>query len=189
MKKGNIIFLNGVSSSGKTSLAKMLQSKLEEPFYWVSCDAFCNMWPEKFMQTDPIKTYLRIQSGMHHTIKLFSDMGINAIVDHVLVEPYKTLEECVSLLHDYPVLFVHVVCPVEELRRREEARGDREIGQGESQLSVLSPQNMYDITVDTFHSTLEQCADQIIERMNDSEKWEAFQKLWSQMENRPSDNA
>lgn len=182
MDKGRIIFLNGVSSCGKTSLAKVLQSKLDEPFYWLSVDAFCNMWPEKFMQTDPIQTYLRIQSGMHHTIRLFSDRGINTIVDHVLEAPYKTMEECVSLLHDRPVLFVHVVCPLEELRRREKARGDREIGQGESQLPLLTPQDTYDMTVDTFHNTLEQCADRIIERMNEPEKWQAFQKLWSQIE-------
>ena len=40
MEKGKIIFLKGVSSSGKTTLAKSLQEQLNEPFYWPAADSF-----------------------------------------------------------------------------------------------------------------------------------------------------
>lgn len=38
MNKGHIIFLNGTSSSGKTTIAKALQEKLAEPYMYVSVD-------------------------------------------------------------------------------------------------------------------------------------------------------
>ncbi|WP_202798025.1 phosphotransferase-like protein [Rickettsiella massiliensis] len=42
-----IIFLNGVGSVGKTSIAKNLQSILEEAYLHVGVDQFMAMMPEK----------------------------------------------------------------------------------------------------------------------------------------------
>ena len=183
MQKGKIIFLNGVSSAGKTTLAKALQNKLSEPFYLLANDMFCDMAPEKFWDINVGETIWRALLGLHHTIKTFSDVGINSIVDDVLFQD--GMEECVEILHDYNVLFVHVVClSLEELRRREKQRGDRGIGQGESQLAGLSPQDTYDITVDTFADSTEVCADKIIEMLGNSEKFTAFGILWEEMQNK-----
>ena len=186
MEKGKIIFLNGVSSAGKTTLAKALQNKLSEPFYLLANDTFCDMGPEKFWDIDAGATCDRALKGMYYSIKAFSDIGINVIVDDVLLKVdengYDRLEECVKLLHDYSVLFVHVVCSdLEEQRRREKERGDRGIGQGEGQLSQLSPQDTYDITVDTSANTTEECADKIIEMLAYPEKFTAFKILWEEM--------
>ena len=183
MQKGKIIFLNGVSSSGKTTLAKALQEKLSEPFYHLSNDTFCYMSPDKFIDIDMGETYDRALKGMYHTIKAFSDIGINVIVDDVLLKKgYDRLGECVRLLRYYDALFVHVVCSdLEELRRREKQRGDRGIGQGESQLPQLNPQDTYDITVDTHKNSTEECADQIIEMLDYPEKFTAFKTLWEQI--------
>jgi len=184
MQKGKIIFLNGVSSAGKTTLAKALQKKLSEPFYLLANDMFCDMASEKFWDINATETCDRALKGLYHTIKTFSDIGINVIVDDVLLnEGYDRLGECLGLLHDYNVLFVHVVCSsLEELRRREKQRGDRGIGQGESQLPQLNPQDTYDITVDTFADSTEICADRIIEMLDSSEKFTAFGILWEEMQ-------
>ena len=182
-QKGKIIFLNGVSSSGKSTLAKALQEKLNEPFYLLTNDTFCDMSPDKFINIDWIATYDRALKGMYYTIRAFSDICINTVVDDVLLKDdnYDRLTECVALIHDYPILFVHVICSsLEELRRREKERGDRGIGQGESQLSQLNPQDTYDITVDTFENTTEECADKIIEMLDYPERFTAFKTLWSQ---------
>ena len=189
MEKGKIIFLNGVSSAGKTTLAKALQAKLSAPFYLLANDTFCDMAPEKFWDIDAGATCDRALKGMYHSIKAFSDIDINVIVDDVLLKVdengYDRLEECVTLLHEYNVLFVHVVCSdLEELRRREKERGDRGIGQGEGQLSELRPQDTYDITVDTFANTTEECAAQIIEMLDKPEKFTAFKTLWEQLHNK-----
>ena len=179
MQKGEIIFLNGVSSAGKTTLAKTLQAQLDKPFYWLSVDAFDSMIPEKYNNRENISVVLKAVSAMHHTIKNFSDMGLNVIVDHVF-ERQDWMDECVELLHEYHVLFVHVTCPLDELRRREKERGDRKIGQGEAQLSLLNPIETYDVTVDTLNSSKEECADEIIKLLNYPEKFAAFKTLWLQ---------
>ena len=185
--RGKIIFLNGVSSSGKTTLARKLQERLEEPFFLFQLDIFFEMMrmPENcYAYSDNNGMYdhdkwlqieNKILSAFHHTIKTFADMGFHTIVDRVFIE-----QKYVELFHEYLVLFVLVTCPLEELRRREKERGDRDIGQGESQLAELNPQDTYDITVDTHNNTSEECADKIIEMLNYPDKWTAFKTLWEQ---------
>ena len=192
MEKGKIIFLNGVSSVGKTTLAKALQLQLDEPYYIFNTDMFLGtgvMLPEKFTTYDTAgwKFMLKTLSGMHNTIKLYSDMGMNVIVDHVLTNSVldkdpKALEECVELLHESPVLFVHVTCPLHELRRREKERSDRQIGQAEAQLPTLVPSDIsvYDLSVDTFQNTKAECVEKITEMLDTPEKHRAFNILWAQ---------
>jgi chloramphenicol 3-O phosphotransferase len=179
MEKGNIIILNGVSSSGKTTLAKILQKRMPYPLYHIDVDTFCLMTPEKYYDTDWSVQY-KFVSKMFHAVKLFSDMGFNLVVPCVFLEDGDFLKNCVILLHTYPVLFVHVKCPVEELRRREKERGDRKIGDAEDMISTLVPKDTYDITVDTFISPAEECADKIIELVNNPDKFTAFKTLWEQ---------
>lgn len=198
MQKGKIIFLNGVSSSGKTTLAKTLLERLTEPYYYLSPDVLLckgGIVPDKFATNDDdgFRFMRKSYSVYHHIIKAISDMGQNTIVDTLLLdrvpyesvsqEPLKNLDECVELLHDCPVLFVHVTCPIKELRRREKKRGDRPVGHGEKQLAVLVPQDTYDITVDTYNKTIEECADQVIASTEDMNKHTSFKTLWLQHKN------
>jgi len=162
MKKGRIIFFEGVSSSGKTTLAKALQARLPEPFFWLAGDTIWEMAPEKF-KNDMEVIFPKIDAATINTIKLFSDLGIDAIVDMVPV--IKSNRKFADMLRKRPVLYVNVTCPLEELRRREQARGDRQVGLGESQLAGLSPQRTYDIIVDTHNSTIEECADRIMKML------------------------
>ena len=180
MQKGKIIFLNGVSSSGKTTLAKELQERLIEPYYGLSIDTFAAMLPYKFGPHNIREGYpifLKAVSMMPYTIKAFSDMGLNTIADHVITHD-DCLQECVETLYEHPVLFVHVTCPLEELLRREKERGDRH-PQAEATLPRLLPQNTYDITVDTHNNTKQECAANIIKMLNYPEKFTAFKMLWS----------
>ena len=48
MPKGNIIFLNGTSSSGKTTLALALQEVLPEPYLHIALDQFRDGMPAKY---------------------------------------------------------------------------------------------------------------------------------------------
>ena len=175
MDKGKIIWLNGVSSSGKTTLAKALQEELTEPYCYLSLDNFLSTIHEKFRSSEYRTSLRQTLRAMHYTIKLFSDMGLNVIVDHVL-EKQEWLDECVEILYENPVLFIHVTCPLAELQRREKERGDRRIGQAENQISLLKPKDTYDITVDT---SKEDCADKIIEALEYPDKFSAFKVFWS----------
>ncbi len=96
------------------------------------------------------------------------------------LETYQ-FKDFLEVLQDsgYPILMVHVTCPKEELRRREKERGDRAVGHGESLLLKLDPQDTYDLTVDTFYETLEECSDRIIEFSNDLTKFTAYKKIFA----------
>jgi len=184
MDKGKIIILNGVSSVGKTTLAKALQDKLPQPYFHMDVDVFCLMAPdlERFYNSDDYSLQHNFASNMFDVVKMYSDRGFNLIVPCVFLEGYGFMEKCVTSLHSYPVLFTHVTCNLDELRRRERERGDRQIGSTESMFSALIPKDVYDITVDTFNFSTEECANIIAEKINSIDEFIAFKTLWSQMQ-------
>jgi chloramphenicol 3-O-phosphotransferase len=83
MSKGKIICLNGVSSSGKSTLARSLQEILEQPYYLMSEDTFVFILPDKFNafknDTEENDKYLEeALFNYYHTIKLYSDNRVEA---------------------------------------------------------------------------------------------------------------
>lgn len=180
MNKGKIIFLNGVSCSGKTTVAKKLQERLASPFYSLSLDTFINASPVKYFNDPDGRTIInKAVSMLPHTIKTFSNMGLNTIIDHVFLNIDNLMEECVELLHEYPLMFVHVTCPLEEHRRRTKERiGSDDFEAQVWQLAHLIPQDdIYDLTIDT---STDECIDKIIDLLNYPENFTAFKTLWLQ---------
>jgi len=178
MEKGKIILLNGVSSSGKTTIAKALQERFQEPYFWFSIDTFCNMVSMRYFNNAfNGDVFNKIYKAFNHTISSFSDMGMHCIVDAVFLNipgVDNNLHDFVKQLDGHEVLFVHVHCPLSELQIREKKRGDREIGQAKSQLDYLQLKELYDVSIDTFEYTTDECVDRIIEAYNLPEKYSAF---------------
>ncbi|MBW4083112.1 chloramphenicol phosphotransferase CPT family protein [Paenibacillus sp. S150] len=160
MNKGSIILLNGVSSSGKTTLAKALIKSLPDYFHY-SLDDFDivieHMEDREHDRLIPVET----EYFFHRSIAMFADRGINLIVDHVLHYHFTSEDFAVSLF-GYSVLRVGVHCPADELERREAARGDRRIGQARDQLEFVHKEEVYDLEVDTFIDGLESCCTHIL---------------------------
>ncbi|MCL2158465.1 MAG: chloramphenicol phosphotransferase CPT family protein [Oscillospiraceae bacterium] len=176
--KGKIIYLEGVSSSGKTTLARKLQARLSEPFFLLAGDMFWDMAPPpKSFENNVI--FPKVESATINTLKLFPTLCINVIIDFIPVGTDYLINNFINDPYEFPALYVNVTCPIEELRRREKERGNRQIGLAESQLAELSP-NIYDIIVDTHNNSTEECADKIIEMLNYPEKWTAFKSIWQQ---------
>ncbi|GIP29399.1 hypothetical protein J23TS9_45290 [Paenibacillus sp. J23TS9] len=181
MNKGQIIFLNGTSSSGKTSLTKKLQERNKDLYFHLSLDVYENMAPEKDLENNYWDTLRECASAMHNSIKTFSDAGLNVIVDHVILdipEEKGWLEECVTLLSNYPVIFVRVNCPIHELERRERDRGDRDIGQAKWQSERIHEHGTYDLEVNTFENTIEECAELIMKNILPINNPSAFKRLY-----------
>ena len=86
MNQGRIIFLNGVTSSGKTSIVEALQERDDVFFYVVANDLLQEMVGEKFLQENYWKYLSEVIIMMYHTAKLYSDMGKNVLIDGILVE-------------------------------------------------------------------------------------------------------
>jgi chloramphenicol 3-O phosphotransferase len=161
MARGKIILLNGVSSSGKSSLANAIVKRLPDHFHY-SIDDFDliidRMEDRENERLIPIST----EYYFHRTIRMFSDSGINLVVDQILHND-DTLRDCVNTLEGYPVYFVGVHCPLYELANRERERGDRTLGLSNEQLKYVHQQNeAYDIEVNTGHDTMELCVDKIV---------------------------
>lgn len=110
MNKGKIILLNGVSSSGKSTLSRELATQLEG-FFHLSIDDY-DGFIEKAENREtghhliPVPT----ESFYHRTIAMFSDLGVNVIADQILHD-VPTTEDCFNVLQRYPVFFIGVHCP------------------------------------------------------------------------------
>ncbi|MBT2690593.1 AAA family ATPase [Bacillus sp. ISL-47] len=116
MQKGKILLLNGVSSAGKTSLSKELVRRMPD-FFHFSVDDF-DIMIERMEERDnqrliPVPT----EQFFHRSIAMFSDEGINLVVDHVLHDR-ETLRDCLEILREYPVFFTGVHCPLDELDQK-----------------------------------------------------------------------
>jgi chloramphenicol 3-O phosphotransferase len=69
MKPGNIILLNGTSSSGKSSIARAVQDESETPFLHIGIDTFILALPARYWDPattlDAVKTDTHVRHGFH----------------------------------------------------------------------------------------------------------------------------
>ncbi|MCM3001213.1 chloramphenicol phosphotransferase CPT family protein [Paenibacillus cellulositrophicus] len=190
MKQGLIVLLNGTSSAGKTSISRELINQKEILFHHLSIDDFYHNYNDfiniKFPDLKPVRKlddevigqiiFDPIISMYYATIKLFSEMGLNVIVDTV-IENDKWFNDYLDVLFDYPTLFVGVICSKEELARREQIRGDRRIGLAASQFDKVYSFNEYDLEVNTEELSPTECAEKILSFMKSEQDYAAFKKL------------
>nr|WP_145164662.1 zeta toxin family protein [Paenibacillus terrae] len=190
MKQGLIVLLNGTSSAGKTSISMELTNQKEILFHHLSIDDFYHNYNDfinnKFPDLKPVRKlddevigqiiFDPIISMYYATIKLFSEMGLNVIVDTV-IENDKWFNDYLDVLFDYPTLFVGVICSKEELARREQIRGDRRIGLANSQFDKVYSFNEYDLEVNTEELSPAECAEKILSLIKSDQDYSAFKKL------------
>ena len=168
MSKGRIIFLNGVTSSGKTSIVEALQNRDDCYFYVVANDLFEQMIGDRFLQEDYWQHLGRVILLMYHTAKLFSDMGHDVLIDGILVERTEITphyQQMMDILKDNPLNIVEVACPLDICRERNIARGDRYENQSAEQAAIMARNIRYAMTVHTDKNTPEECAEAIVREL------------------------
>jgi chloramphenicol 3-O phosphotransferase len=149
-----IIFLNGASSAGKTTLAKALQRQLDTPFLHVSSDQLVGMLPPRRDPSGPFAWIDELRpcffAGFHRCIPALASAGNDLIVDHIIELP-AWRSDLTTLLADFDVFLVGVHCNVDEIDRRERQRGDRRLGEGRThlELDAIHTFGPYDLEVDT----------------------------------------
>ena len=153
---GAIIFLNGASSSGKSSIARALQAKIEAPFWNISIDHLrdAGVLPlDRVRRGDFDWKTLRepFFEGFHSSLAAYALAGNNLIVEHI-IETKDWLFRLLDLLGSHDVFFVGVHCPLEELERREVARGDRRIGDARRDFYTAHAYAEYDLELDSTQS-------------------------------------
>ena len=141
MQKGKIIFLNGVTSSGKTSIVEALQNREDCFFYVVANDLFEQMVGERFLREDYWGHLSQIILLMYRMAQMISDQGSHVLIDGILVERPEIAphyEQLLSILQGNPLSIVEVACPLEVCRARNIARGDRYETQSEEQAAIMA---------------------------------------------------
>ncbi|MFI7387876.1 chloramphenicol phosphotransferase CPT family protein [Streptomyces sp. NPDC049813] len=178
MTTGRIIFLNGTSSSGKSSIARELLDLLDDGvFFHLAVDGFNAMRTKRELGPAELDAALRrTREGFHRAVAAMAQVGNDVVVDHVLSEPWR-LRDCLDVLPAESVLFVGVRCPLDELTRREAARGDRPAGLAALQYDQVHRHGVYDLECDTGAMSPRACAERIRDVLADRPYPTAFTRL------------
>ena len=147
-RRGQIIFLNGTSSSGKSSIAGQLLLMLDPPHFHMSVDAINSMRAkQKSRELDGAEldaVLARTRAGFHRAVAGMAEAGNDVIADHVLSERWR-LRDCLEVMAGDRVVFVGVYCSPAELERRERERGDRPPGVARAQQAQVHAHGRYDV--------------------------------------------
>lgn len=179
-----ILLFNGASSSGKSTLITALIPKLHEPYLYYSSDKLveANILPEVDREHHHLANSWNVIrpkffEGFHRSIQAFADAGNDVIVEHV-IEYEAWLLHLVELLQGHKVFYIGVFCPRDILNRRERARGDRVIGEGQSHLDDgIHTWSSYDLEVDTYHASQKENIEKIQELVTNKGKETIFERL------------
>ena len=160
------ILLNGPSSSGKSTLAKELQALIKARNAG-RCEVVSI---DDFMTADPMETIYEddvwaVSGDLCERALEILGSGADVIIDHVMTSE-RIFRQLKEMLYAYPLRTVHITCPTEILREREQARGDRCAGTAESSAAYLYPRDGYDLTVDTGAKSPRENAQAIFEKLS-----------------------
>ncbi len=153
VQPGKVIFLDGASSSGKSTLAKTLQVRLPEPFMHFSMEC---------LATDDVLPNFRFRNGefnwadrragffhgFHRCIPALAWAGNNLIVEHI-IETMEWRVRLERLLDGLDVFLVNLRCPLDVLEQREIARGDRPIGDAAHDFETIHSFGACDLEIDS----------------------------------------
>lgn len=187
--KYQIIYLNGPSSSGKTTLAHLLQQELNFPFLHIGIDRVIGMMPDKLNDWEGGPASLGFswknstdETGhLVHEIQLgpFAKKMSETLKEIVLtlarLEHYIIIDDVAFgkqdvdkwrlALKDYNVLWVGIHTPLSHLEQREKQRGDRMIGSARAQYYQVHKEVVYDLQFDTSKDSSEKIVHDIKEKL------------------------
>jgi chloramphenicol 3-O phosphotransferase len=150
---GRIILLNGASSSGKSSLARAVQARIEEPFWHISIDHLrdAGVLPTTRIRSGEFQWSAMRDAffeGFEQSLLAYVRCGNNLIVEHIM-ESRDWLLRLMQLLEAQDVFFVGLHCELAELERREIARGDRKVGDARRDFHLIHSYCRYDAELDS----------------------------------------
>jgi chloramphenicol 3-O phosphotransferase len=201
MAQGNIIVLNGTSSSGKTTIARALQSMMNESYMITGLDHFLErLSPWFVVATDggsagaasgfsvvlgPDGKMSRLDIGpdgfafvaaTYRAMRELAAAGVSLIVDDIIYDP-RVLKSAVSILHESRPLFVGLHCPLGVALEREGSRDDRRIGGAAVFADLVHAHGRYDVELDTSTLDAEECAARIKDAVRGRLPRTAFRRL------------
>lgn len=162
VEKGKIIFLSGLTSTGKTSICKELERRKQYSYFILGFDLFEETIPE-WSYTD--ERYAKAIIAMYYAAKSFSDQGQDVIIDG-LIMIFSGLDHHYALLKEifegYPLIIINVHSDMNILRQRNIERGDRRENQSEMQSLCVDKDVKYDYHINSGIHNIEECTDMLI---------------------------
>lgn len=179
-----LLILNGASSAGKTVLCKKLQDILKEPYIHLEEDRFVfNTYHNRFLEGEfAPEIFKKTMVGYYRSLRAFLSAGHNVLADTGFYTP-ELLNQCIRELKDETVWLVGVHCSIEELERREQARGNRQMGLAREQQATIHNSVIYDIEVDTSVLSVEECALTVKSKIEELKTPKAMTSLWESIKN------
>lgn len=137
------------------------------PFLRISSDHFAQALDPRRTIEGPFAYWSTVRprffTGFHRGIAAFASAGNDLIVDH-LIEFAAWRDELRELLAGFDVFLVGVHCTLEELERRELARGDRRLGEAREHIETDKVHDIgrYDMEIDSTGCAPESLAKEVI---------------------------
>ncbi len=168
-----VIVLNGGSSSGKSTIARCLQSILAEPWLTLGTDTLVEAMPASmqaggagigFGDDGSVRVgaaFRALDVAWASGIAAMIRAGARVIVDEAFIGGASSQQRWQTALAGLGVLWVGVRCDPEVAARRELGRGDRAAGMAASQARLVHRGVTYDIDVDTTRAGPMECASRI----------------------------
>ena len=170
---GRVIFLNGGSSSGKSTIGRRLQSTLEGDWLLIGIDVLMWLLPGE-MVGDPAgiqvvdgeirrgPRFLRAYEALGGAVATLCREGQNVIVDDVLVDAVADRRRWEGPLAGLDVVWVGVRCDREVATSREVERGDRPSGVARRNADRVHQGIDYDIDLDTTEASVDEAVATIV---------------------------
>ena len=170
---GKIIFLNGVTSCGKTTVAECVKAMCSDPIYVFSNDIFHNMVSERVYDKYESAFWTFVAdtiTAQYYAARGCVDAGFNVLIDGMLLDLPEYVERFgrrnIELVNEIfagcDFTLIDLTCPIEELRRRNIARGDRGVYQSDEQLSFMTKEYHADLTFDVMTVMPDETAEAIL---------------------------
>ena len=165
-RSGRVILLNGASSAGKSTLARNLQLLLKEATMIFSMDDYLAMSRGKHETAlDAVReSGLPFIESFHAAIAEAARKGALVIVDHVIGESRRWIQDLLNRLDGIPRILVRVECRQDVLLERERRRTDRTPAPAHAQRQHAGIHRHFphDFSIDTSADTPRKCAMRLI---------------------------
>jgi chloramphenicol 3-O phosphotransferase len=196
--------LNGVSSSGKTALARALQQQWPRPLLHLGTDTAIGLLPASYVgmkpgaregiefldDADDRGPVVRVRGGpvwqaleasFARAARVLAEDGHDLVLDLVLLDP-ASLDSWVRALHDQRTYLVGVHCDPAVVEARELARGDRFQNLARAQQSIVhAARRFYDLEVDTTSRGPHELATSIVEFVREHPHPRSLSRLYSEL--------
>jgi chloramphenicol 3-O phosphotransferase len=158
---GQVVVINGGSSSGKSTIARALQDALAEPWLTFSIDDFVDALPRRLTEggdgidiqadgtVDVGAAFTEQERYWRQGVAAMVRAGAKIIIDDVFLGGPHSQGRWRQVLTDLPVHWVGVRCDPDVAEARERARGDRPVGMARQQALLVHRGVDYDVELDS----------------------------------------